>query len=471
MFHAVAFPDVARSGLPHGTNALGPDAPLDLVIDGPDLATVESSARALDRVFGFWSGSGERVHAHRLDDRQLAIISDVLEPEVRFRRLLRDEIEEGERELLAPTHHQLGVLKTLRSRRRASIAGGAGSGKTLVAIEKARQLAADRFRVLFVCFNSPLAAAVAREPALAPAIEAGYLGVSTFHELCLRLGEEAGVLPPAPAHPDRDWFETVLPKALESAIPSVGGRWNALVVDEGQDLDPSWLESLDLLLAAPGEGVFYLFHDPAQSLYRPDATDRLGLEPFELGDNCRNPKPIHEFAYRWYTGDEPPEPMREDGREPEILVAEPGEPTLEAIRSVLHWLVHEERVDRRRIAVLTGVALEHSAVWRQRRFKGDLTLWNGSVDREGRSLALPADHVPPQPFDTILCETIHRFKGLEADVVVLVELRPDDPRLPMLLYIGASRAKQHLVVVARPEMTDRLRRPDAPPEALGTKGG
>ena len=107
---------------------------------------------------------------------------------------------------------------------------------------------------------------------------------------------------------------------------------------------------------------------------------------------------------------------------------------------------------------LTGVSLEHSAVWRQRRFRGDLTLWNGSVADDGASLGLPADRVALQPPKTILCDTIHRFKGLERDVVVLVELRPDDERLGKLLYIGASRARHHLAAIVPAELARRIGR-------------
>jgi hypothetical protein len=42
-------------------------------------------------------------------------------------------------------------------------------------------------------------------------------------------------------------------------------------------------------------------------------------------------------------------------------------------------------------------------------------------------------------------------------VVVLVELAADDKRLERLLYIGASRARHHLVVVASTEVLARLR--------------
>jgi UvrD-like helicase family protein/nuclease-like protein len=55
-----------------------------------------------------------------------------------------------------------------------------------------------------------------------------------------------------------------------------------------------------------------------------------------------------------------------------------------------------------------------------------------------------------EPPDVIVCDSIRRFKGLERAVVILCELKLDDPRLARLLYIGGSRAKQHLVVIEPP---------------------
>jgi hypothetical protein len=55
-------------------------------------------------------------------------------------------------------------------------------------------------------------------------------------------------------------------------------------------------------------------------------------------------------------------------------------------------------------------------------------------------------------------EAIHRFKGLERGVVVLVELRADDERLSKLLYIGASRARHHLIAILTPELARQVAR-------------
>jgi len=454
VIHAVAFPDTDRASLGRAMD-LAPDAPGALVLDRADLATDAATAAALARVIRHWEG--DALGVNRLSDHQVEVACDVIEPEVVLRALLRSDIEEGERELRAPTRMQLSVLRTLQGKPRASILGCAGAGKSLLAIEKARRLAADGFDTVLACFNQPLARAFARTPELQPYIASGRLVVGTFHDLCRRLATEAGTLPPQPAHPGREWFDIELPGALERALPTVGGRVQALVVDEGQDFDELWLMLLEQLLVDPKRGVFYVFHDPAQAIYRPDAVATLGLEEYPLPDNCRNARPIHDLAYRFYDGTLPAEAVREDGREPLIIEASSPEATVDAVRGALHDLVHVEKVDRAQIAVLTGVSLEHSATWRQRRFRGDLVLWNGGVDDDGRSRGLSADQVPDQPPGTILCESIYRFKGLERDVVVLAEIRPDDERLERLLYVGATRAKHHLVVIAPPTLARSLR--------------
>jgi hypothetical protein len=64
---------------------------------------------------------------------------------------------------------------------------------------------------------------------------------------------------------------------------------------------------------------------------------------------------------------------------------------------------------------------------------------------------------PELPSDLILCDTIRRFKGLERPVIILVELSTTDAKmLDRLLYVGGSRAKQHLVVIGRAAALARL---------------
>ena len=92
------------------------------------------------------------------------------------------------------TDEQLYLLNTLRGVRRAAVVGGAGTGKTMLAIAKAKQLATEGFETLLVCFNSPLARVLADETREV-AERTGRLHVRTFHQLAEDLGREAGTLP------------------------------------------------------------------------------------------------------------------------------------------------------------------------------------------------------------------------------------------------------------------------------------
>jgi len=451
--HAVAFPDVDLASLPPGARALGPDAPPQLVLDGTALETPQSTRSGVERAYDHWMGDGAGTGVP-LGEHGMQLLDRLFEPEVQLRLLLRRQIDQANEELVRLTRAQFDVLDHLRGVRRASISGPAGSGKTMLAAEKARRLVGEGFRVLLLCFNQPLARHLAGQ--LGPQLETGRLEVFTFHELCLRMGREAGVLGEEPAAKDRSWWDEALPAALDKAVQTVGGSYHAVIVDEGQDFARSWLETLPFLMMEPWEDVFYVFHDPSQALYRPDATSTLGLQPSFIPDNCRNPPAVHDLATRFYNGSESIVALRQTGRSPELIAAEDDRATVEALRRLLHTLVHDERVLPGQIAVLTAVSLSASAVWRQRVY-GNEVLWNGSYDDEGHSLGLAPELQSEQPPDVILCDSIRRFKGLEREVVILVELRTDDPQLAPFLYVGITRALDHLAIIAPAAVLARIR--------------
>jgi hypothetical protein len=280
--------------------------------------------------------------------------------------------------------------------------------------------------------------------------------VRTFHQLAEDLGREAATLPAKPDPVTPEWFEVTLPGGLDEAIGALGPRYHAIVVDEGQDFDSGWLASLEGLLHGGREDVLYVFHDPAQSIFRDDQTGELGLTEYPLDFNCRNAQPIHELIQPLARGGLASLARRRDGRPPELITAEGDAQTIEALRVVLHRLVADEGVAPGSIAVLTGLGLEHSAVWAHRRY-GNQVLWNGAVDDSGRLLGLAAEDVPEPPKDVVLCDSIRRFKGLERPVIVVLEVPRDDPeRLDRLLYIAASRAQQHLVAIVPLAVVRRL---------------
>ncbi len=454
--HAVAFPDVDLASLPPGHVLLGPDAVRDIVLDADAFAEADAARQALERAWAWWEGDGTR--GRPLDPAMLSLVEEFLAPTVTLRRLLRHDVEEGRARLVTASVAQRLVLDQNRSRRRLEIAGPAGSGKSLVAVERARRLAREGWRTLFVCFNQALATAMGREieddgepPDRRPV-------VSTFHRLCETLANRAGLLPAKPADPGPDWFDglaALLGPAIE-ALPDE--RFHAIVIDEGQDFEPDWLVDLALLLRNPDDDILWVFHDPGQALYREDRVGGLGLDRLDLFEDWRSPAPVAELAARFYHGPTAPHPVMEGGRGPAVWEAAPGGSTLDAVRRLLHLLIEEEGVRPWQIVVLSGRSARESGVWKRRRF-GNIMLWNGAIDDAGRSLGLPPEDVPDLPPDdgVALFETIRRFKGLEREVVILCELPETGDRLDQLLYTALTRATTHLAVVAPPSLAGQFR--------------
>jgi len=448
--HAIALPDADLRSLPRGHVLLGADAPRELVLDGEALETPESIRRWVERACAYWLGDGTR--GYPLGALGVRLLDEILAPTWSLHRLVRGRIEDDRAELLAASAEQELILNRTRRLRRLEIVGPAGSGKSILAAEKARRLAREGYRTLFVCFNQRLATSLIRELEEAPR-PAG-LDVTTFHRLCERLGTEAGVLPTRPVPIPQAWWDETLEAALEGAIDALpDARYDAIIVDEGQDFEARWFELLQRLLAGP-DAVFWVFHDPGQALIRTDVVAGLGLECHELFENHRNPGSIAQLAARFYHGSEETIARPTAERRYTVISAEPGATTLEALRKTLHRLVEEERVAPFRIAVLSGVPAAASEVWRHRRF-GNAYLENAALHDDGTSRGLAPEDVPDDP-DEVLFETIRRFKGMEREVVVLVELPTEGDRLDELLYVGLTRATTELVVIAPPELARRL---------------
>src|SRR5206468_10588366 len=125
--------------------------------------------------------------------------------------------------------------------------------------------------------------------------------------------------------------------ALDLAIETLGPRFHAIVVDEAQDFESGWLASLEALLYGGKEDVLYVFHDPAQAIFRADQTGELGLTEFPLDFNCRNAQPIHALIEPFAMGGLSMA-RRQDGRPVEMIAADVDSETLEPLRKVLHRL-------------------------------------------------------------------------------------------------------------------------------------
>ncbi len=356
-----------------------------------------------------------------------------------YRVPLAQIVAEDEARIVELTEEQFEILAQLARHRRAAIAGCAGSGKTLLAVEKARRLAESGQRVLLTCFNKSLADYLRTTRALPPNLDAMH-----FHGLCQEFVEAAGMARDCP--PGVPYYEW-LPAAMLEALQHVGRRYDAVIVDEGQDFHSDWFELLELVLDDVRGGEFYVFFDDNQRLYSSDQLPGWLGPPYQLTKNVRNSNQVGRLVESFYKG--PPVRLSGiDGRAVQVTTYEDAAPAsvrYAKLRVVLDGL-RKDGAQPGSVTVLT--AQRSTDLWRRREF-GEWVLY-------GRD----------QTDGNVLLDTIHNFKGQDNAIVVLCELDSLDSgsqeNLEALLYVGCSRARHVLVVIAPESMGEALRVQVAP---------
>jgi len=422
--HAVAFPDVVV-----GEVLLGPDKPREIVLDATDLANIPVwVARAL----AYWRGP-ETQRETAPGEAAVQALMKLLGKDWELRPALWGDFVQERQQLIRLTEQQYLILDALNRQRRAAICGCAGSGKTMLAVEKATRLARQGFRVLLTCFNKHLAADLRARLKPSPNLD-----IANFHALCYNLAQRAGVLPVK--QDDDTFFNRQLPEALMDAADALGVRYDAIVVDEGQDFREDWWIPLQTLLRDPDHGILYIFFDDNQRLYVPDSTFPIQQPPYPLTVNCRNTQNIHQLVVQFYEAEISPAARGPVGRPVEVVFYDTPQYLRSTLQAVLRRLTVEERVPTDEIVVLTPRSLSKSRLLGGR---PELT-----------------DTWPSSP-GQVYCTTIYDFKGLERAVVILADIHrwpPEWDEMIKLLYVGCSRARNHLIVLLPKNVRPKLQR-------------
>jgi superfamily I DNA/RNA helicase len=148
------------------------------------------------------------------------------------------------------------------------IHGAAGSGKTMILIFRAQQLAAAARAdqpILVLCYNRALSQridAMLRERGVDERVV-----VRTFHAWCQDM-LKAYQLDKPRATGDAYYVElaTIVQRALDAGlVPS--GQYTALLIDEAHDFQDAWLQ-MSAKLVTPATNSLLVLYDDAQSIYQ-----------------------------------------------------------------------------------------------------------------------------------------------------------------------------------------------------------
>ena len=408
-----------------GPDALPPEAVKEIILDQASLVNPD---RAIDACFSYWDTKYPSV---KLDRSQFLKVVDTLCPHFHVVPKLKTRMEEMQESYIQLTRQQTALLDFLEEQRTAVIHGLAGTGKTVLAVEKAKRIASQNESVLFLCYNSFLRDMLKDNNAI-PNV--------TFHNAHSLAAEVMGITD-APIEDVLTLFEDF----LEEVFDSEAWHYRSIIIDEGQDLDDRLLNSLYRLVKTNG-GCFYVFYDRNQFIMRnqlpnwiEDAECRLVLHR-----NCRNTAEVFKTScsiiglenvtYNEIHGDIPAAKFYRTAQELEVIVND-------FVRRVTsEGLLAED------IVILTATTIEKSWL---------------NVDKSYGGQCLSLSREPGK----ILFTTIRKFKGLEADAILIVDVSTYSlakPETKRLLYVGTSRAKNLLNIamvddVENSDMGDFLR--------------
>ncbi|KVA22173.1 ATP-dependent helicase [Burkholderia ubonensis] len=324
---------------------------------------------------------------------------------------------------------------------RLRVIGTAGSGKTQLAVQAMRDAIAAGRRVLYVCFNRPLADYVAR---IAPP----GAKIANYHQLCDWVARDGGYTPDFDAP---DAFGRLEARFAETPVPE-RWRFDVLIVDEGQDFHPSWASALERLLAP--DGAWWWLEDPLQNLYMREPVALPGWVSLKALTNYRSPRDLLDFVRDVVGRVEPLAAELRSGSPfdgSDLVVSAYGDANASPValadacidatkRAITQALSLGFR--KQDIAVLSYRGREGSALaaldqlgpHQVKRFTGKYDLFGNPEYHDG----------------DVLLDSIYRFKGQSAPCVILTEIDFDtlDARAARKLFVGATRATMKLLLVA-----------------------
>ena len=413
--YAVWFPSIEYKR----TDLYPTEAAPEITFDIKSLFNVQS---AIEKGFTFWK---EKLHFNTapLSDIDVKTVMDVMCPYFHAVPKLGIKINEAEQYYLRLTNQQVALLDFLVEQDTAVIHGLAGTGKTVLAVEKAKMLSTQGENVLFLCYNSFLRDYL-RESNIIPGVV-----FHNAHSLAYKIMGRSDVKLDKVLEEFEEFLEVVFDKE--------DWEYKNVIVDEGQDLDDRLLNRLYDLVKSK-KGCFYVFYDKNQFIMKnklphwiEDAECRL-----VLNKNCRNTAEIFKtacsiigrdnFSFNEIHGDVPFLRFYDTEKELKCIV----ERFLEKMK--------KEEVTAEKIAILTAATISNSFL----NLNEIYASFHLSEKREEGKIHFT---------------TIRKFKGLEADAILIVDasmigLKADEYK--RLIYVGASRARNYLEIAMIQDIAD-----------------
>lgn len=395
--------------------------------------STEDISSYMNAVFDYWQARQHREPS-KLSPSDIREIVQFLRADFCFIPSLNDRLDQVEKHLVRLTAQQAQLMEALGMNDHLLVEGGAGTGKTLLAVEYARKQVEQGRKVLYLTYNKNLAHHVTH--ALP---ETDLLKVVNIHAL---FGEYVPVDVSAMHEDPQRYFAETLPEMFYEHISNLAAeslenlQYDLLVMDEGQDiLKPIYLYSLDCLLKGGLEkGRWVVFYDEKQNIYNPEYQDGMDIlasyahAGFRLFVNCRNTVQIGTYSAK-ASGVAFESFLRENGEEVGRVSYDDEKDFTGRIKELLKTLREG------------GVSMGDITFLSPKRFQ------NSKLSQTKIAVNELNDDFTPDETRPVYA-TIQGFKGLDAKVVILCDvdaLRQE--KFSQYMYIAGTRARTLLYIV------------------------
>lgn len=376
-------------------------------IDCNDMNDVHSKIKSM---FKLWGGQSYGRNFYPLSQHNALI--ELIRERIAISAAAGALVKYKEQQLEMINRVQDNYIYFLSNVRQFYIRGGAGTGKTRIAMKMALQEAQDpNKKVLFVCASEHLSKMVRH--IIGEKVEVMDI-LSLFNMVVNNF----------------DRYQAPLYEGLCTALKSDAPKFDSIFIDEAQDLCFEWAKLIRRLLFDPITSRMGVFYDDIQILRDESFGDGFELTelPFLLHENIRNTANIYNWtAEKTNLGKdvianpiEGPTPQTE-------YINESGQLTL-TLESLFKRYLSDEHLSNESLVILTDdvnylLTLYHEGIAK----------WN-------------LVHDVPSTSDEISVYSVEEFKGLETDMGIYIHAKTTSDNEN---YIAYTRAKYYLIELVR----------------------
>lgn len=407
LFHAVWFPSVTDEEL--RTRVLPPEADRKVTLTR---SALEEPLTKIEEIFSL-----------DLPNNVQTLLSDK-EREILLRKILCPACDlvpavSIEHDLKKQIFHRMlseqkCVLDFLIEQRTAVIQGVAGTGKTLIALEKARRHADRGEKVLFLCYNRFLHDHIANNNAHQ------HIDYYTIDGFACRMCNSN----------EADY--SLLKECLENHYLEGTFPYQHIVIDEGQDFGQDFIEENEIIQLLENiitdqediDGSFYVFYDAMQLVQGQKIPEYITQADCKLTlyKNCRNTENIATTSMK---------PIR--NKKPKLI-----DGCIKGTVPKMYYINKEEQNQK----VLDIIKLYEESGLK------DIVVLTCKTEVTSTMKEYVIDGKVNGKYKFTTCR---KFKGLEADAIIITDIDSNTltTEATKVFYVGASRARLFLSLMCQ----------------------